>query len=82
MKMTNEVVANSFQFSANTLAMMDVSVKNMKAGIVSGLIDLSDNSEFQDLMAAASNWANEVRMTEEDIDSAIETVRRRRKTFK
>ena len=82
MKMTNEVVANSFQVSANTLAMMDVSVKNMKAGIVSDLIDLSDNSEFQDLMAAASNWANEVRMTEEDIDSAIETVRRRRKTFK
>ena len=82
MKMTNEVVANSFQVSANTLTMMDVSVKNMKAGIVSDPIDLSDNSEFQDLMAAASNWASEVGMTEEDIDSAIKTVRSRRKTVK
>ena len=39
-----------------------------------------DISEFRDLMDAASKWANDVGMTEEDIDSAIKTVRSRRKT--
>ena len=34
-----------FQVSANTLAMMDASVRNMKAGNVSAPIDLS---EFED----------------------------------
>lgn len=38
-----------------------------------------DISEFRDLMDAASKWANDVGMTEEDIDSAIKTVRSRRK---
>lgn len=40
-----------------------------------------DISEFQDLMDAASKWANDVGMTEEDIDSAIKTVRSRRKAI-
>lgn len=34
-------------------------------------------SEFQNLMDAASAWAEEVGMTEEDIASAIKTIRRR-----
>ena len=37
-----------------------------------------DLSEFQTLMEAASGWAAEVGMTEEDIPSAIKTVRSRR----
>ena len=41
-----------------------------------------DISEFQELMAAASDWATKVGMTEEDIESAIQTVRGRRKTIK
>ena len=41
-----------------------------------------DISEFQELMAAASDWAAKVGMTEEDIESAIQTVRGRRKTIK
>ena len=35
-------------------------------------------SEFQSLMEAAENWANEVGMKEEDITAAIKTVRARR----
>ena len=38
-----------------------------------------DISEFRNLMDAASKWATDVGMTEEDIDSAIKTVRSRRK---
>ena len=34
-----------FQVSENTLVMMDEAVKNMKAGTVSEVIDLSDLSE-------------------------------------
>lgn len=41
-----------------------------------------DISEFQKLMEAASGWASDVGMTEEDIDSAIQAVRSRRKTTK
>jgi antitoxin PrlF len=41
-----------------------------------------DISEFQKLMEAASGWASDVGMTEEDIDSAIQAVRSRRKTIK
>lgn len=41
-----------------------------------------DISEFQKLMEAASDWASDVGMTEEDIDSAIQAVRSRRKTTK
>ena len=37
-----------------------------------------DLSEFQTLMEAASGWAAKVGMTEEDIPSAIKTVRSRR----
>ena len=40
-----------------------------------------DISEFRDLMDAASKWATDVGMTEEDIDSAIKTVRSRRKAI-
>ena len=39
-----------------------------------------DISEFQRLMDAASAWTKEVGMTEEDIASAIKTVRGRRKS--
>ena len=41
-----------------------------------------DISEFQELMNAASDWASNVGMTDEDIESAIQTVRGRRKTVK
>ena len=37
-----------------------------------------DISEFKELMDAASSWAAEVEMTEDDITSAIKTVRKRR----
>ena len=40
-----------------------------------------DISEFRNLMDAASKWATDVGMTEEDIDSAIKTVRSRRKAI-
>ena len=40
---------------------------------------MPDLSEFQNLMDVASSWAEEVGMTEEDISSAIKTVRRRRR---
>lgn len=36
-------------------------------------------SEFQNLMDAASAWAEEVGMTEEDIASAIKSVRKRKR---
>ena len=39
-----------------------------------------DISEFRELMKAASDWASEVGMTENDITSAITTVRNRRKS--
>ena len=37
-----------------------------------------DLSEFQELMDAAADWASDVKMTEDDITSAIKTVRTRR----
>ena len=40
-----------------------------------------DISEFRNLMDAASKCATDVGMTEEDIDSAIKTVRSRRKAI-
>lgn len=40
-----------------------------------------DISEFRNLMDATSKWATDVGMTEEDIDSAIKTVRSRRKAI-
>ena len=41
-----------------------------------------DISEFKNLMDAASSWASEVGMTEDDISAAIKTVRTRRKNTK
>ena len=41
-------------------------------------IEMPDISEFQNLMEAAASWADEVGMTEEDISSAIATVRSRK----
>ena len=38
-----------------------------------------DLSEFQTLMEAASGWAAEVGMTEDDITSAVKAVRSRRR---
>ena len=40
-----------------------------------------DISEFRNLMDAASKWATDVGMTEEDIDSAIKAVRSRGKAI-
>ena len=42
-------------------------------------VAMPDISEFQSLMDAASSWADEVGMTEEDIASAIKTVIRRKR---
>ncbi len=42
-------------------------------------IPAPDISEFKELMDAASKWAGDVGMTEEDISDAIKTVRNRRK---
>ena len=42
-------------------------------------IDMPDISEFQSLMEAAASWADDVGMTEDDISSAIRTVRDRKK---
>lgn len=42
-------------------------------------IEMPDISEFQNLMEAAASWADEVGMTEEDISSAIATVRSRKR---
>ena len=42
-------------------------------------VPMPDITEFQKLMDAASAWAAEVGMTEEDITNAIKTVRRRKK---
>ncbi len=41
-----------------------------------------DISEFKNLMDAASAWAAEAGMTENDITEAIKTVRSRRKSIK
>lgn len=41
-----------------------------------------DISEFRELMDAASSWASNVGMTEEDITSAIQSVRSRRRSNK
>ena len=41
-----------------------------------------DISEFRELMDAASSWASDVGMTEEDITSAIQSVRSRRRSSK
>lgn len=41
-----------------------------------------DIAEFKKLMKAASEWAEEVGMSEKDISSAIKTVRSRRKAEK
>lgn len=38
-----------------------------------------DITEFQELMDAAASWASSVGMTEEDISTAIKTVRSRKK---
>ena len=40
---------------------------------------MPDISEFQTLMEEAASWADEVGMTEEDISSAITSVRKRKK---
>ena len=45
-------------------------------------IEMPDISEFQGLMEAASSWADEVGMTENDISSAIKAVRNRKKKTK
>lgn len=42
-------------------------------------IEMPDISEFRNLMEAAASWADEVGMTEEDISSAITTVRSRKR---
>ena len=42
-------------------------------------IEMPDISEFQNLMEAAASWADEAGMTEEDISSAITTVRSRKR---
>ena len=42
-------------------------------------VPMPDITEFQNLMDAASAWAAEVGMVEEDITNAIKTVRRRKK---
>ena len=41
-----------------------------------------DISEFKKLMETASSWAAEVGMTEDDITTAIQTVRSRKKNIK
>ena len=41
-----------------------------------------DISEFRELMDAASSWASDVGMTEENITSAIQSVRSRRRSSK
>ena len=41
-----------------------------------------DISEFRELMDAASSWASDVGMPEEDITSAIQSVRSRRRSNK
>lgn len=41
-----------------------------------------DISEFRELMDAASSWASDVGMTEEDISSAIQSVRNRKRRKK
>ena len=38
-----------------------------------------DISEFRSLMDAAKEWASDVRLTEDDINDAIKTVRAKRK---
>ena len=43
-------------------------------------VPMPDITEFRQLMDAASAWAKEVGMTEEDITSAIKTVRGRRES--
>lgn len=40
-----------------------------------------DISEFDELMDAAASWASDVGMKEEDITSAIKSVRSKRKQF-
>ena len=42
-------------------------------------VPMPDITEFQNIMDAASAWAAEVGMTEEDITNVIKTVRRRKK---
>ena len=42
-------------------------------------VSMPDISEFQTLMEASSAWTAEIGMKEEDITSAIKTVRNRRK---
>ena len=42
-------------------------------------IEMPDISEFRKLMEAASSWADEVGMTEDNISSAIDTVRSRKR---
>lgn len=41
-----------------------------------------DISEFRNMMDAAQQWADEVGMQESDIDEAIASVRRKKKTAK
>ena len=41
-----------------------------------------DISEFKNLMDAAAKWARNVGMTEDDISSAIKSVRKRKKADK
>ncbi len=42
-------------------------------------IPAPDISEFRELMDEAASWASDVGLTEDDISSAIKTVRNRRK---
>ena len=41
-----------------------------------------DISEFRNLLDAAANWADEVGMTEDDISSAIKSVRKAKRSAK
>jgi len=41
-----------------------------------------DISEFRNMLDAAANWADEVSMTEDDISSAIKSVRKAKRSAK
>ena len=70
-----KAMRDSLQIEAGTRMM----VISDGVSIILKPIPKPDLSEFQTLMEAASGWAAEVGMTEDDVTSAVKAVRSRRR---
>lgn len=72
-----KVIRNSLQISPGAKIM----VLSDGASIILKPIPEPDISEFKELMDYAASWASDVGLSEEDINSALKTVRKRNRSL-